>query len=316
MKHTIQIPNKRRCSLPPFKIKPVIEALDCGQKFCWTITAFNLPETWEKSQGEGVKVAVLDTGVGNHDDLKNNILPGYNFIVTDSLPLDKAKHGTHVTGIICAENNGLGVIGVAPKSKVIPIKVLDDEGSGDMLNVCKGILWAADNGADIISMSLGCPDPIDEVRDAIRTVTARGIPVFCAAGNANLKKLFYPAGYKETISIAAVDRDFKKAEFSNVAENLDFFAPGKDILSTIPGNKYGVMSGTSMSCPFAASIAALMLSYSRNHKTDLNLTTPEHWKQSLRKYTTSVNEDAFKGFGIIDPRKFVEWIDNSKTLLK
>jgi subtilisin family serine protease len=312
-------PNKRKCSLPPFKIKPCLNVLDCGQRIGWNITAFNLPEAWEESKGEGINVAILDTGCDlYHEDLKNNILPGYNFIVPGSLPIDKAKHGTHCAGIICAEDNDIGIIGVAPKAKIIPVKILDDEGNGDMLDVCKGILWAADNGADIISMSLGCPEPVDDVRIAIQTVTARGIPVFCAAGNANLKKLYYPAGYPETVSIAAVDRNFKKAEFSNVAENLDFFAPGKDILSTIPGNKYGIMSGTSMACPWAAGVAALLLGYVRNHqkchKTNMKLETIDDWKNTLRKYTTPVHDDSFKGFGIIDPGKFSEWVKHPEIL--
>ena len=311
-----QIPDKRKCSLPPFTIKPFIGILDCGQRFGWYITAFNMPDAWDENQGENVKIAVLDTGVDeNHEDLKDNLLPGMNFINPGTLPIDKAKHGTHCTGIICAIDNGFGMIGIAPKSKVIPVKILDDYGNGDMLDVCKGITWAADNGADIISMSLGCPDPVPEVQMAIQSVTSRGIPVFCAAGNANLKKLYYPAGYPETISISAVDKNFKKAEFSNVAENLDFFAPGKDIISTIPGNQYGVMSGTSMACPLAAGIGALLLGYARYHqqfhKAHIELKTIDDWRNAFHKFTTPVNDTIFKGFGIIDPRKFSDWVRSS-----
>lgn len=316
MKSKQQIPNKRKCSLPPFEIRPFMGILDCGQRFGWNITAFDMPGAWEESQGEGVNIAILDTGVDEkHEDLKDNLLPGFNFVKPGTLPRDKLSHGTHCAGIVCAINNNIGVVGIAPKSKVIPVKILDDEGNGDMLNVCKGILWAADNGADIISMSLGCPEPVEEVLQAIQTVTKRGIPVFCAAGNSNLRKLFYPAEYPETISISSIDRDFKKSRFSNISENLNFFAPGKDILSTIPGNQYGVMSGTSMACPFAAAVGALLLGYVRNHqkchKTNIELKTVNDWKNALRKYTVPVNEDALKGFGIIDPTKFSEWVKQS-----
>lgn len=299
---------KTRCSLPPFKITPIL-AQDISQKAGWSITTFNLPEAWKKSQGEGVKVAVLDTGCDiYHEDLKKNLLPGMNMINPKKPPLDGCRHGTHCCGTICAENNELGVVGVAPRAKVIPVKTLDDDGGGDMLNVSKGILWAADNGADIISMSLGCPYPIQQVRKAIQTVAQRGIPVFCAAGNANLKELFYPAGYPETISISAIDKDFKRASFSNVAKNLDFFAPGKDMLSTIPNNQYGILSGTSMACPWAAGIAALLLSYVRNYKTKLQIKTVDDYKNIFRKYTTPVKDKNLEGFGIIDPRKFIEWV--------
>ena len=308
-----QIPSRRKCSLPPFKIQPCLGVLDCGQRFSWSITVFDLPNTWKESEGEDIKVAILDTGCDlNHDDLKENLLPGHNFVVPGSAPLDKCKHGTHCAGIVCAIDNGFGVVGVAPKAKIIPVKILDDQGNGDMLEVCKGILWAADNGADIISMSLGCPEPIAEVRKAIKTVAARGVPVFCAAGNANLKQLYYPAGYPETISISAIDKNFKKAEFSNIAKNLDFFAPGKDILSTIPGNQYGIMSGTSMACPWAAGIGALLLGYVRHHqkyhKTKLELKTIDDWKNAFRKYTIPLNDASLRGFGIIDPRKFTTWV--------
>ena len=305
--------NRRKCHLPPFKIEPVLNLQDLGQRKGWNITSFDMPEAWKETQGEGVVVAVLDTGCDiNHEDLKANLAPGMNFIDPKKPPLDGCRHGTHCCGIIAAMNNEIGVVGVAPKAKVMPVKILDDSGSGDMATVAKGILWAAENGADIISMSLGCPNPIQQVRKAIQAVTARNVPVFVAAGNANLKQLFYPAGYPETISVSAIDKDFKKASFSNVAKNLDFFAPGKDILSTIPGNQYGVLSGTSMACPWAAGVCALMLSYVRNSKTTkLHLNSIEEFKSALRKYTTPVNQDSLKGFGIIDPRKFVEWIKSA-----
>jgi subtilisin len=111
------------------------------------------------------------------------------------------------------------------------------------------------------------------------------------------------------VSISAIDKEFKKANFSNVAKNLDFFAPGKEILSTIPHNGYGVMSGTSMACPWAAGVCALMLSYVRNSKTTkLHLNSVDEFKSALRKYTTPVQDVSFSGFGIIDPRKFIEWV--------
>lgn len=314
-----QIPDKIKFSLPPFEIQPFVGMLDFGQRFCWTITAFDLPEMWELTKGEGVKIALLDTGVDfNHEDLKNSLLPGFNAINPEKLPFDDCRggHGTFCCGIICALDNNIGVIGIAPKAKVIPIKVLDSEGCGDVDTICKGIDFAIDSGADMISMSFGSSEPVEEIHEKVKKCYDKNLPVFVSSGNANLKKLFYPAGYSETISVSSVGKDFKKSSFSNVATNLDLFSPGHDILSTTPNNNYSIMSGTSMSAPFACSIAALMLSYSRSHKTDLDLSSIEDWKKSLKRYTTPVNDESFKGFGIIDPREFVKWVENSKTSLK
>lgn len=304
-----QIPKKRRCQLPPFSIKTFFGIQDLGQRLGWNITAFNLPSVWEKTRGEGVKVAILDTGVDfEHEDLKENLLEGMNFVEPGKPPMDGCRHGTHCAGIVAARDNGVGVVGVSPLSKIIPVKILDDDGSGDMLDVCKGILWAVENGADIISMSLGCESPVQQVRKAIQVATSKGIPVFCAAGNSNMKKLFYPAGYPETISIAAVDKKFNKANFSNIAKNLNFFAPGVDILSTIPGGQYGLMSGTSMACPWAAGIAALALSYVRSHKTNIKLNSTQDYINLLKNHSDQVNNSTFQGLGLIDPCHFLDWV--------
>ncbi len=154
---------KIKCKLPSFKIEEISSLDDAKQQSGWDITAFDLPKAWGKSQGEGVKIAVLDSGCDlDHPDLVDNLLQGINFINPGKPPEDDAGHGTHVTGIIIAENNEIGMVGVAPKAKVIPVKVLDKNGSGDLATVAKGIRWAADNGADFISMSLGSPSPLQE----------------------------------------------------------------------------------------------------------------------------------------------------------
>ena len=152
---------------------------------------------------------------------------------------------THVTGILVAANNDIGMVGVCPKAKVMPIKVLNSKGSGSLLDVAKGVMWAADHGADIITMSLGSPIKVQEVRKAIQYAASKGIPTFVAAGNAgNTKEIFYPANYPETIAIGAIDQNFNRAKFSNTGSQLDFMAPGVDIFSTVPDNWYATLSGT------------------------------------------------------------------------
>ena len=301
------------CGLFPFEREDILSVQEAKQRAGWNVTAFNLPKTWKHAEGENVKIAVLDTGCDlNHSDLKDNLLPGINLVSAGQPPNDKNGHGSHASGIICAQNNEIGMVGVAPKSKVIPVKVLDDNGSGNLINVAQGIRWAVDNGADIISMSLGAPSPIQQVRKAIQYAAKKNIPIFVAAGNAGrTENIFYPARYPETISIGSIDENMKRSDFSNTGPNLDFMAPGGKIFSTVNDNWYAVLSGTSMACPFAAAVAALLLSYKRKKGKTNDLNNIDAYRNELKKYTTKITGDQFfEGMGIIDPRKVSEWIES------
>lgn len=301
------------CSLFPYEVEDVLSLQDAKQKSGWSITAFDLPRAWNLTKGDGVKVAVLDTGCDlDHPDLDANLLPGINFVEPGKKPWDDNQHGTHVAGIIAAENNDVGMVGVAPNAKIIPVKVLDKNGNGSLLNVAKGIRWAVDNGADIICMSLGAPRPVQQVRKAIKYAAKRGVPCFVAAGNAGMtKEVFYPAAYPETIAIGSIREDFKRSSFSNTGQNLDFMAPGDRIFSTVPDNWYSILSGTSMACPFAAGVAALVLSYVREHKTT-KLESVQDYRNVFKEHTVPINDRKLKnkkfyqGFGIIDPRLLLE----------
>lgn len=315
------IADKRKCSLFPYTVKESLSAQEAGDRPGWNITAFDLPNAWKESQGEGVVIAVLDTGCDlDHPDLANNLVPGKNFVNLNRPPHDDNRHGTHCIGTICAEKNGVGIIGVAPKSKVMPVKVLNKRGDGDLLDVAKGIRWAADHGADIISMSLGTPFKLQQVRKAIQYAAKKGIPSFVAAGNAgNTKNIFYPARYPETIAIGSIDENFSRSKFSSTGPNLDFMAPGGDILSTVPDDWYATLSGTSMACPFAVGVAALILSYHRKHNLDFKLDHVDDYRKLFKSHTVPVtnkkmaDNKTFSGFGIIDPRKFVEWLEKEKA---
>lgn len=304
---------KIKFKLPKYELEEVFQ-LSAEQQMGWSISAFNIPDVWNVTQGEGTKIAVIDSGCDlNHPDLVENLLTGINFINMNKSPEDDNNHGTHATGIIVASNNEIGMIGVAPKAKVIPVKTLDSKGSGDMENVVKGIRWAVDNGADIISMSLGCPRPIQNVRKAIQYAESKGIPVFCAAGNAGkTSELFYPANYKETIAIGSIDSTLMRSSFSNTGENLDFMAPGGKIFSTIPNNWYGYMSGTSMACPFVTGIAALCLSYQRKKYPNKPLFGYQGYVDILKKHVVSTigvdanNKHFYEGYGIIDVKALKE----------
>lgn len=300
-----------RCKLLPYERFDCLSIQDAKQKCGWGITAFDLPKAWSITQGEGVEIAVLDTGCDlNHPDLKDNLLEGANFINSQKPPEDGNGHGTHVTGTLVAINNDIGIVGVCPKAKVVPVKVLDDKGNGNMLSVANGIRWAANRGVDIITMSLGAPVKVQEVRKAIQYAANKGIPTFVAAGNAgNTKEVFYPANYPETIAIGAINENFERASFSNTGENLDFMAPGVDIFSTVPNDWYATLSGTSMACPFAVGVAALVLSYVKQGKAKFKLETVDDYRNVFRQHTIPVkgnNQKFYQGFGIIDPRKWME----------
>lgn len=306
--------SKYKCKLLPYERIDCLSMQEAKQKAGWAISAFDLPKAWQHTQGEGVIIAVLDTGCDlDHPDLAHNLLQGINFVKPGQPPEDDNGHGTHVTGILVAENNDVGMVGVCPNAKVIPVKVLDKNGNGNFLNVAEGIKWAADQGVDLIAMSLGSPIKVQQVRKAIQYAADKGVVTFCAAGNAGVtKEIFYPANYPETISIGAIDENFQRANFSNTGQNLDFMAPGVDIFSTVPDDWYATISGTSMACPFAVGVAALLLSYVKKGKTNYQLKCADDYREQFKKYTTPVkgsnytNPKFYGGFGIIDPRKFYE----------
>lgn len=296
----------KKYSLLPY-IRENIYGFDrTKQTIGWEIKTLNITKQWKKSQGEGIKIAVIDTGCDpGHDDIKENMLPGKNFVERTSEQYDKNGHGTHVAGTIAASNNGYGIVGVAPKSKIIPVKALGDGGSGNIKNIIDAILWSVDNGADLITMSLGSSGSSEDLHNAIKYADKKNSIVFCAAGNSGPDSdIMYPARYEETVSIGAVDERLNRTDFTCSGEELDFLAPGHNILSCVPGNQYALMSGTSMSNPFAVGCAALLLSYYRSMGKNLS-------RKDMVKYFSKtalpLRESKFsgikkyQGYGVIYP---------------
>jgi thermitase len=304
--------NKNKYSLLPY-IREDIHGLNptCGQFYGWEIKKFNIENEWKYSQGEGIKIAVVDTGCDlDHPDLKNNLLQGKNFVELGKDPYDVCGHGSHTAGTIAAENNGLGMVGVAPKAKIIPVKVLNDQGSGSLDDVVKGIVWSADIGADFISMSLGSPQPSPELKKAIEYAASKGSIVFCAAGNSGESvDIMYPAKFDQTIAIGAIDENLERTSFTCSGETLDFLSPGHNILSCVPGHKYAMMSGTSMSTPFAVGCAALFLSYLRQNKNTLlnSIKTTEDYVNIFKTKAKNLSNPKYsgikkyQGYGILYP---------------
>lgn len=226
------------------------------------------PEAWGTSTGKDVKVAVLDTGIDqSHEDLKAKIVANKNFTNSRTVD-DKYGHGTHVAGIIAAvTDNRTGVAGTAPAAALMNVKVLNDQGSGYYSWVASGIVWAADNGAKVINLSLGGSAPSDTLEAAVNYAWSKGAVVVAAAGNSGTADPVYPAYYANCLAVAATDATDTKAAFSNYGSWVDLAAPGVEIFSTVPDHKnrlgllkYGSLSGTSMAAPFVSGTAALVWS--------------------------------------------------------
>lgn len=261
--------NRKQCKLLPYTRTDIYGLSPTSTQFySWPIKKFDVTKQWKYSEGENVTVAVIDTGCDlTHEDIKDNLIDGINIIDKKSEPQDDNGHGTHVSATIAAINNGIGMVGVAPKAKIMPIKALDGQGSGSNKNVAEGIVWAVDHGADIVTMSLGSEYPSIHIEKAINYARDKNVVMFCAAGNSGIESgIQYPAKYPHTISIGAIDKNLSLCDFSCCGEELDFLAPGEDIISAVPGNSYASMTGTSMATPFAVGCAALLLSYAKKIK--------------------------------------------------
>lgn len=224
------------------------------------------PEAWDLSTGGAVRVAVLDTGIDqNHEDLASKIMANKNFTTSRTVD-DRYGHGTHVAGIIGAvTDNGKGVAGTAPGCALMNVKVLDDQGRGYYSWVASGIVWAADNGAKVLNLSLGGASPSDTLKAAVDYAWGKGVVLVAAAGNNGTSDPYYPAYYDPCIAVTATDSNDGKASFSNYGAWVDVAAPGVDIFSTVPNHRnrlsllnYGYLSGTSMAAPFVSGTAALV----------------------------------------------------------
>jgi thermitase len=226
------------------------------------------PEAWTKSRGAGITIAVVDSGIQlDHPDLQDKLVPGYDFLEDDDQPQDTDGHGTHVAGTAAAvTDNGLGVAGIAPDSKIMPIRVLAGEATSprSLLSIQEGIRFAVDNGAKVINLSL--TEVISLGPETVRTLESSCLDAFnsgalcvVAAGNDGKGK---PSGYSndfQALLVAANDRNRDIATFSQKADSKwGVTAPGVGIHSTVPGSAYGIKQGTSMAAPHVAGVAALL----------------------------------------------------------
>ncbi|MFE4895363.1 S8 family peptidase [Peribacillus butanolivorans] len=296
---------ERKLHLIPYQVNEEIEAVYEVPKGIELIAA---PKIWEKSKGKGITVAILDTGCDvDHPDLSERIIGGRNFTGDDNgnpdVYTDYNGHGTHVAGTIAAVHNNTGVVGFAPEASLLILKVLDKNGSGQYDWIIKGINYAVEQKANIISMSLGGSEDVSELHQAIQNAIAKQILVVCAAGNEgdgrdSTDELGYPAYYNEVISVGSINLQRRSSEFSNSNNEVDLVAPGEEILSTYLNGKYAKLSGTSMAAPHISGALALIKDMA-NKNFERILTEPELYAQLIKRTVPLGNSPKLEGNGLL-----------------
>ncbi|MFI0239426.1 type VII secretion-associated serine protease mycosin [Streptomyces sp. NPDC016845] len=284
----------------------------------WGLSALHTQEAWRTTKGAGVTVAVLDTGVDDqHPDLAGNVLAGKDLIGFGAGRGDAswAHHGTAIAGIIAGHGhgagNGDGVIGIAPEAKILPVRVILEDGDssrakaretrGDAL--AEGIRWAADNGADVINLSLGDDSPTAHAEagedEAVQYALKKGVSVVASAGNGGKKgdHISYPAAYPGVISATAVDSGGSRADFSTRRWYASVAAPGRSIVTADPDRKYYSAWGTSAASAFVSGAVALV----RAAHPGLSPAQIKQLMEDTAGDPPAGGRDDSRGFGMVDP---------------
>jgi serine protease len=284
----------------------------------WNFDAINLESAWDYSTGRGAVVAVIDTGLSTAGrDTPMNIAAGWDWVGDDSDPSDENGHGTHVAGTIAqATNNAYGVAGIAYNATIMPLRVLNRSGSGYTSDVILALEWAADNGADVVNMSLGSSSPSDSEEVACDAARDAGLLLFAAAGNDGGTGIDYPAAYESVIAVGATNAADELAYYSDTGPELDLVAPGGDTTANLNGDAYvdGVLQetfsrrtwglyfyqGTSMATPHAAGVAALLVAADATGTEALAC-----MKESARDLGDAGRDDTY-GYGLVDATAALE----------
>lgn len=227
----------------------------------WGVRQIKAPQAWGTTTGHRVHIGVIDTGADyRHPDLRQSLMRGVNFVHRGMPPYDDNGHGTHIAGTIAAANQMYGIIGVAPRALIHPVKSFDENGAAYVSDIINGIEWCVRNGMHIINMSFGMKSRSKSLLQAVTQAYQSGVTVVASSGNdAKRKSVDYPARYSQTISVGATDRFRRIAPFSNRGQFVDIYAPGEKIVSSWIKGEYHEMSGTSMATSHISGAIALLL---------------------------------------------------------
>jgi len=246
--------------LPPAEMIPEGVSFIAAQTEDWSHKPLGIPEAHKIAKGKGSKICILDTGFDpDHAEFRGRVKASKNF-TSDRNAFDGNGHGTHTLGTAGAADDGEGTKGIAPEADLYVGKVLSNSGSGLTSWIAAGIYWAVDDCAvDVISMSLGSSSYDQRLHDAVKYAVSKGVVVVAAAGNEGPQQdtVGYPGGHPETICVGSIGQTGRVSSFSSRGPEVFLAAPGEQILATLPGNRYGRLSGTSMATPAVAGIVTV-----------------------------------------------------------
>ncbi|WP_110929789.1 S8 family peptidase [Paenibacillus bouchesdurhonensis] len=244
----------------------------------WGVKRIGAPDVWSFSTGHRIRIGVIDTGADySHPDLRYSLARGIHLLNRANLPHDDNGHGTHIAGTIAAAGGAQGMIGVAPRSLIYPVKAFDHNGSAYVSDIILGIDWCVRSGMHIINMSFGMKSTSVALKNIVNKAHEAGIVIVASSGNDKKQRTAdYPAKYAQTISVGATNRDGKIAAFSNSGPYIDIYAPGEKITSSWLGGGHREMSGTSMATSHVSGAIALLLAARPN-------LTPGEIKRRLRR---------------------------------
>lgn len=272
----------------------------------WQIQMINADSAWKnETYGNDIRVGIIDSGCYPHDDLKNNLLPGWNYIDNISDTSDGHGHGTHVSGIIAGEMNGFGIVGAAPKAKIIPLKCFNSEGNTYMSALVNAIYDAVDKyKCKIINMSWGFNGENKTLEDAVNYAYGKGVILTAAVGNGGTGELCCPAAYENVIGVGSVGMNKEKSTFSQYNKSVFVVAPGEKVKSTYTNNSYNYLSGTSQATPLVSAMAAIALS------ADGSITN-DKFKKLLSETADDLGEsgyDTLYGYGLANTENLLNRI--------
>lgn len=267
------------------------------------------PEAWDiYTGGSNITIAVIDTGVDlDHPDLQAKIVTGKDFVNNDSLADDDNGHGTHVAGIAAASgNNGIGIAGVSWGAKVMPLKILNSFGNGSTADLAEAIIYAANNGAKVINMSLGasCGSGWPDVEEAVNYALGKGVLLVAASGNNYSTPVLCPGAINGVVAVGATDSNDNRPSYSTYGTALDVSAPGSGIYSTYFNGNYTSLTGTSMASPHVAGLAALLWSFA----PAMSYSEVESLIEQTADDLGTVGKDNYYGYGRINAQRALERI--------